>query len=211
MSGWTWTHDKGTPGTSVGSSSYPITSPSLDGQAREFSVSYWNHGGERYHFGFGRDLTANRFVYDTYVYIDDPSQVANLEMDLEQVLANGMTVFMATQCSGYAGSWEWTYVSSGKDHWHPSNIPCNPHSWAAKKWHHVQIAVHRNNSGVVTHDWISFDGVQQNFVNATGFAGKYLNWAEGSLVLNLQPDGASADNGHMTVYLDKLHVYRWTQ
>lgn len=209
LSGWTWTHDKGTPGTSVGSSTYPISSPSLTGNARKFSVSYWDHGGERYHFSFGHDANATHFVYDTYVYIEDPSQVGNLEMDLNQVLDNGMTVFYATQCSGYTNSWEYTYVSNGSTHWHTSNIACNPRNWAAQKWHHVQIAVHRNSSGVVTHDWISFDGVTQYFNNATGYAGKYIGWAQGDLVLNVQPDGASTGNGQINLYLDKLHVDRW--
>jgi hypothetical protein len=208
-SGWTWTHDTGTPGTSVGSSSYPISNPSLTGRAREFSVSYWDHGGERYHLSFGHDLTATHMVYDSYVYVEDVTQLANLEMDLYQVLGNGMTVFFATQCSGYSGTWEYTYVSAGKSHWHTSNVPCNLKSWKPKTWHHVEYAVHRDNSGNVTHDWVNVDGNMQYFKYATAFAGKYLGWATGDLVLNLQLDGASADNGRITVFADKLQVYRW--
>lgn len=208
-SGWTWTHDTGTPGTSVGSSSYPISNPSLTGRAREFYVSYWDHGGERYHLSFGHDLTATHMVYDSYVYVEDVTQLANLEMDLYQVLGNGMTVFFATQCSGYSGTWEYTYVSAGKSHWHTSNVPCNLKSWKPKTWHHVEYAVHRDNSGNVTHDWVNVDGNMQYFKYATAFAGKYLGWATGDLVLNLQLDGASADNGRITVFADKLQVYRW--
>jgi hypothetical protein len=208
-SGWTWTHDTGTPGTSVGSSTYPVSSPSLTGHAREFYVSYWDHGGERYHLSFGHNTTITHMVYDTYVYVEDVSQLANLEMDLYQVLGNGMTVFLATQCSGYSGTWEYTYVSSGKSHWHTSNVPCNLKYWKPKTWHHIQIAVHRDNSGNVTHDWVNVDGNTQYFKNTTSFAGKYLRWATGDLVLNLQLDGASSNNGQIKVFLDKLQVYRW--
>ena len=37
---WTWVHDSGTPGESVGSSAYPVASPSLDQESREFYMSY---------------------------------------------------------------------------------------------------------------------------------------------------------------------------
>ena len=208
FSRWTWTHDAGTPGTSTGSSTYPVSSPSMSGSAREFYVTYYDHGGERYHLSIGQN-TALHFVYDTYVYIDDTSQLGNLEMDLNQVLPNGATIFLATQCSGYSKTWEYTYVSSNKTHWHTSNLACNPKSWSSKTWHHVQIAEHLDSSGVVTHDWIGFDGNIQYFQNAVGYAGKYLNWQKGDLVLNLQPDGASSSNGAVKVYLDKLTVYKW--
>src|SRR6516165_8824752 len=64
---WEWNHDRGTPGTSTGHSSYPIGNPSTDGKAREFSVSYWHYGGEIYHLTFGNDRYATHFVYDTWV------------------------------------------------------------------------------------------------------------------------------------------------
>lgn len=206
---WSWTHDTGTPGTSTGSSNYAVSSPSLDSLAREFYVSYYDHGGERYHVGVATDTVATHFVYDTYVYIDDPTQLGNLELDLNQVKSDGGTVFLATQCSGYSKTWEYTYVSSNSTHWHTSNLACNPKTWTAKTWHHVQIAMHRDSAGVVTHDWISFDGKQQYFSNATGYAVKYLGWAKGHITLNVQPDGASVYNGSIRLYLDKLQVFRW--
>lgn len=205
---WTWTHDSGTPGTSTGSSAYPVSSPSLTGAAREFHVSYYDHGGERYHLSFGNNASATHFVYDTYVYIEDPSQVANLEMDLNQVLSTGRTVFLATQCSSYSRSWEYTYVSNGSSHWHTSNLPCNPKTWTAKTWHHVQIGLHRSGE-VVTHDWIRLDGKISYFNNATGAAAKSLHWQVGDLVLNVQPDGASSNNGSIKLYMDRLQVLHW--
>jgi len=207
---WTWTHDRGTPGTSIGRSTYAISSPSLDGLAREFSVSYYHRGGERYHLSFGNDTTSTYFVYDTYVYIEDPSQIGNLELDLNQVLDTGRTVFLATQCAGTSGTWEYTYVVGRRTHWHTSNLACDPSTWTAQTWHHVQIAMHRVGE-VVTHDWIGFDGNIQYFQGATGFATKSLGWQRGDLVLNVQPDGASRQNGTIQLYLDQLQVFRWIQ
>lgn len=206
---WEWSHDGGTPGTSVGYSSYPVGSPSMDGKSREFSVSYWRHGGEIYHVSWGNDRYATHFVYDTYVYLVDPSQVQNLELDMNQVMSDGKTVIFGTQCSSISKTWDYVYQTSNHPHWHASNIPCNPRNWAANKWHHVQIAMHRSSTGVVTHDWVNFDGVVHNFENATASAALSLHWAEGDLLLNVQFDGENAGNGSIKAYLDKLIVYRW--
>jgi hypothetical protein len=207
--GWQWSHDGGTSGTSTGSSYYAISSPSLGGTARQFTISYWNHGGEIYHLSFGNDAVATHFIYDTYVYITNPSQVANLELDMNQVLSNGQTVILGTQCSVYSGTWEYTYVSSGHPHWHTSNLSCNPKSWSANAWHHIQIATHRNSSGVVTHDWVAIDGNKRYFSNAVGFSGLNLGWARGDLLINLQFDGASSSSGYIKAYIDKLFIQRW--
>jgi hypothetical protein len=206
---WEWNHDKGTPGTSVGYSSYPVGSPSLDGRSREFSVSYWRHGGEIYHVSWGNDRYATHFVYDTYVYLDDPAQIQNLELDMNQVMSNRKTVIFGTQCSSISKTWDYVYQTSNHPHWHASNIPCNPRNWTAFKWHHVQIAMHRSSTGVVTHDWVALDGAVHYFQNATASAALSLGWAEGDLLLNLQFDGENAGNGSIKAYLDKLIIYRW--
>ncbi len=186
-----------------------MSNPSVTGTARQFAISYWKHGGEIYHLNFGTDAAATHFVYDTYLYIENPSQVKNLEMDLNQVLSNGKTVILATQCSGYSGTWEYSYVTSGHPHWHTSNLSCNPASWKANTWHHVQIAVHRDSYGVVTHDWVAFDGYKRYFSNAVGQSGLYLGWAKGSLVLNLQFDGSSYNSGYIKAFVDNMHVDRY--
>ena len=205
---WQWNHDKGTPGTSIGYSSYPVGNPSLDGRSREFSVSYWRYGGEIYHVSFGNDRYATHFVYDTYVYLVDPSQVQNLEMDMNQVTSDGKTIIFGTQCSSISKTWDYAYETSNHPHWHATNVPCNPRTWAANKWHHVQIGMHRSGD-VVTHDWVSLDGAVHYFQKATAPAGLSLHWAEGDLLLNVQFDGENSGNGSIKAYLDKLIIYRW--
>lgn len=207
MSNWTSTHDSGTPGTSKGSTSFPATTPVYD-DAREFYMSYSARGGERWHLTFANDAAATHFILDTYVYVVNPDQLANLELDLNQVLSDGKTVIVGTQCSSYSGTWEWTYYSSGF-HWHSSNIPCSTRSWAANTWHHIQIAFHRDSSGYVTHDWVNFDGKQTSFSGAGASSGQYLGWAKGSLVLNVQMDGYNKTSGSVTSYFHKTTIYRW--
>jgi hypothetical protein len=171
-------------------------------------MTYSKHGGVRWHISFAKDAAATHFIYDTYVYIVDPAQVANLELDMNQVMSNGKTVIFGTQCSTYTKTWEYTYVSGGA-HWKSSNVPCNPKNWTAKTWHHVQIASHRNSSGQVTYDWVNVDGTHSVFKNATVYSAESLGWAHGDLLINFQMDGANSGSGSITAYIHKMTIFRW--
>jgi hypothetical protein len=206
-SNWTFTHDSGTAGSATGSTHYPVSSPSLDGKAREYSVSYSDKAGERYSLTFNHNTEVTHFVYDTYVYFEEPSEVANIELDMNQVMSNGKTVIFAFQCSGNAGAWEYSTISGNSPHWHSTGISCNPKNWAAKTWHHVQIASHRNSSGDVTYDWVNLDGTYHQ-VNKEGNGAIDLHWAAGDLNLNFQLDGATS-RGTMQVYADNLTIHYW--
>jgi hypothetical protein len=204
---WAYEHDAGTPGSSRGSTVFPATTPLYD-DAREFYMAYSGRGGERWHNSFAKDAATTQFVLDTYVYVVNPDQLANLELDLNQVMSDGRTVIYGTQCSTYSGTWEWAYWSGGP-HWHSSNIPCNPRTWAAKTWHHIQVGFHRDSSGYVTHDWVNFDGTHSTFSGAKGSSASALGWATGSLVVNVQMDGYSGGSGSVTAYFHKMTFYRW--
>ncbi|HTF66241.1 MAG TPA: hypothetical protein VK638_26505, partial [Edaphobacter sp.] len=206
---WQWNHDAGTPGSSQGTTQYPVSGLSPDNAARQFYMTYSAHGGEIYHVSFATDTQATHFVYDAYVYVADPSQLANLEMDMNDVMADGRTVILGTQCSTYSKSWEYTYYSGGSFHWRASNIPCNPKTWTAKTWHHIQIASHRDSNGIATYDWVNFDEQYSDFQNATGNSASSLGWAKGDLLINFQIDGANSGSGSNTLYTDQLIVYRW--
>lgn len=206
---WAWEHDRGTPGTSSGSSYYAVSNPSTDGKSREVNVSYYNHGGERYHTSVANDSSATHFVYDARIYVVNPSQIANIELDINQVTSNGRTVIFGSQCSAYSGTWEFVTVSGKSPHWHSSNIGCNPKSWSANAWHHIQVASHRDTYGNVYYDWVSLDGRTSYFSNAKGYDSMGLGWAPGSVTLNFQLDGASSSHGSMKLFMDQLNIYRW--
>ena len=206
---WEWNHDPGTPGSSDGSTVYPQLSPATpDNAARKFYVNYAAHGGEIFHLSFAKDVHVANFVYDTYIYLVDPTEVMNVEMDMNQVMADGRTVIFGTQCAGGSGSFEYTLVTNGKTHWHASNIPCDPRKWSPNTWHHVQIASHRDDAGNVGYDWVTLDGVTTKFKNATGNSAESLGWPKGDLLINFQLDGAHA-SGTITAYLDQLTIHRW--
>jgi hypothetical protein len=105
------------------------------------------------------------------VYLSSSAgNVANLEMDMNQVLANGDTVIYGFQCDGYSGTRDYTAnqgtVSDPKDVWVHSGAPCNVQSWSKEQWHHVQISYARDDSGNVTYNAVWLDGVEAQ-INAT--------------------------------------------
>jgi hypothetical protein len=127
---------------------------------------------------------------------------------MNQVMSNGATVIYGMQCSSYSNRWEYVYVKSGA-HWRPSSIPCSPKTWKANTWHHIQIASHRNSSGVVTYDYVNLDGAHHAFSNATVNAAEHLGWAPGTLLINFQLDGASSGSGSITAFAHKITVFHW--
>jgi hypothetical protein len=209
QSNWKYKYDPQTSGSAYGASNDGVASPSLDGQAREFLTTFSSNGGVLYSADFGNDTTSTHFVYDAQVYLVNPSANANIEMDLNQVMSNGNTVIFGVQCSGWDGTWDITsYNTATKSpKWNKSNLPCDPRTWTAKTWHHVQIASHRDSSGNVTYDWVSLDGSLKYFTNATVLSAFSLNWAKGALVMNFQIDGDGS--GTSTTYTDQVKTYRW--
>lgn len=163
---WNMTQDAATgSGTSTGTMGL-VSSPSLNGAAREFGISFQYSAGECYWSVFGADSAATNFTYDARVYIASPSSdIANLEFDMNQVMANGETVIFGVQCDGYSITWDYT-TNAGTpenpgDQWLHSTAPCNPQNWATNTWHHVQMSYSRDSYGNVTYKTITLDGVQQ--------------------------------------------------
>jgi hypothetical protein len=208
---WQAAYDTGTgTGSATGTMSL-VNSPSVSGTAREFATTYTNYGGERYSVLFGTDSAATNFVYDTWAYLASPtSSIANLEMDLNQVMPNGQTVIFGFQCDGWSNTWDYT-VNAGTpqkpiDQWLHSTAYCNPRTWSTNVWHHVQVSYSRDSAGNVTYKSVWLDGVEQDlYVTApSAFA---LGWGP-ALLTNFQVDGIGV-SGSSTVYLDNLTVYRW--
>lgn len=210
LSDWQELHDPGTGGWSSGAMRV-VNSPSRSGFAREFYTTYGNHGGERYHANFSDDESATNFLYDAWIYLtNSTSNLANLEMDLNQVMPNGQTAIFGMQCDGYSYTWDYTVnkgtATAPNDQWVHSGAPCNIRGWGRNAWHHIQLSYSRNDSGVVTYHAVYVDG-KEEAINATAFSGYALGWAP-TILTNFQVDGLGA-GGSVTIYLDSLTVYRW--
>jgi hypothetical protein len=209
MGGWIEDHDSRTSGHSSGKM-YLVGSPVHSGSSREFVGKYSGAGGERYAIAFGDNRTSTNFFYDGWIYLtSSASHISNLELDLNQTMPNGETVFMGIQCDGYTGTWDYTEnlgsATHPKGHWAHSGSPCNPRSWTRDKWHHVQASFSRTSTGRVTYKTIYMDGVAHT-LNHTVFAARSVGWGS-SLMTQFQVDALNSST--ITAYLDDLTIYRW--
>ncbi|MGB7167797.1 MAG: hypothetical protein WA374_09485 [Acidobacteriaceae bacterium] len=210
LSDWIAADDTAGNGTAQGTMNL-VGSPSYGGQALEFVTQFTNSGDERYSVVFGDDTASANFVWDGWVYLTrSVNRIANLEMDMNQVMANGQTVIYGFQCDGDSGTWDYSMnagtTASPQSEWVHSNANCNVQSWGTNKWHHVQVAYTRDNSGNVTYQSVWLDGVESP-VNATVPSAYALDWGP-VLLTNFEIDG-DGSSGSSTVYLDDLTVYRW--
>jgi len=209
LSNWTQGNDSAAGGWSTGAQGM-VGSPSVTGAAREFVVNFTNNGNERFWVSFGDDNVSTNFLYDAWVYIQSPNtQLANIEMDMNQTMPNGQTAIFGFQCDGWNGTWDYT-ANKGTpqqpvDTWVKSSQPCNPRNWSVNAWHHVQVAYSRDNSGNINYQTVWLDDTPQP-INATVNSAFALGWAP-SLLTNFQIDGIG--NGQAIVFLDNLTVYRW--
>jgi hypothetical protein len=208
---WKGEHDAGSgPGSSDGVMTL-VSSPSLSGSARQFDTSFTSNGGERYHVSFGSDPLASNFVYDGWLYVTSPADsIANVEMDMNQVIANGETVIYGFQCDGYSSTWDVTENAGTPaapiDRWVHTSSPCNVQNWTKDTWHHIQVAFSRDDAGNVTYQAVWFDDSEQD-INQTVPSAFALGW--GSVLLtNFQIDGRGT-SGSNTIYVDHLTVSRW--
>lgn len=211
LSNWQATSDNGSSGSASGVTVLGNT-PSLSGNARKFATSYTNYGSERYSASFGDDTSSSNFLYDGWVYIAGSSSgIANIEMDMNQVMPNGQTVIFGFQCDGWQSTWDYTANNgspqSPVDAWLHSTASCNPRQWSTNTWHHVQVSYSRDSSGNVTYKSVWLDGVE-SVINATVPSAFALGWGP-TILTNFQVDGETAAAGSSTVYLDQLIIYRW--
>jgi len=212
LGNWQAERDSGTGSGAASGSMGMASSPSHGGTARKFSTSYSGYGGERYDISFGDDTSATNFLYDGWIYLASPStSIANVEMDMNQVMSNGQTVIFGFQCDGWNGTWDYTKNAGTpekpKDTWVHSGAHCNPHNWSTNAWHHVQVTYSRDDSGNVTYKSAWLDGVEEG-INATVPSAFALGWAP-TLLTNLQLDGATSGGSSSTVFMDDLVIYRW--
>lgn len=188
-----------------------VSSPTLTGYTRKFEVNYRNAAGERYWTSFGKDTSAHNFLYEVQIYLDGTvSDIANIEMDMNQVIGNGQTIIYGFQCDGYSGTWDYTTNAGSPenpvDQWLHSAAKCNPRSWTPYTWHHIQIAYSRDDEGNVTYKYVIFDGVQKN-INEKVPSAFALGWGS-TLLTNFQIDGLGG-YGTARAYIDRLTISRW--
>jgi hypothetical protein len=175
-------------------------------------TTYSDYGDERYDVTFGDDTASTNFVYDGWIYLDGSvSTIANIEMDMNQVMPNGETVIFGFQCDDWSGTWDYTEnagtPTTPDDRWVHSTAACDAQTWTQNTWHHVQVSYSRDDDGNVTYQSVWLDGNEQA-INATVPSAFALGWAP-TLLTNFQVDGLLPELSSSNVYLDNLTVSRW--
>ena len=203
MSGWqSCSSCAGTGGTgpsSTISTQAGVTSPSLTGNARVFSIAgtkpysdalWWKQ--------LGAANSATNLVYDVYFYLKTPQYAQALEFDNNQ--ANGhMRWIFGTECNIAAGVWDVYGNAQGK--WLSTGIPC--HMPAAFKWHHLTWEFKRT-STQLTYIAVTLDGIK-HYVNRT-YTGRASSVKE--LNVAFQMDQKSNHVAYKT-WLDKVSLKYW--
>jgi len=213
LTNWQAAIDTATGASASTSGATSLTAaPSLSGLSRDFVTKFSGIGGERYDVSFGADTSATNFLYDTWVYIPSTStDVANLEFDLNQVMANGNTVIFGFQCDSWSNTWDYTGNAGTpqipSDVWHHSTAPCNLRNWSTNTWHHLQITYSRDALGNATYQSVWLDNVERD-LNITVPDAFALGWSP-TLLTNFQVDSMTSADATNAVYLDNLTVYRW--
>jgi hypothetical protein len=205
LTGWSGEKDAGTKGTAVGTSAYPVN---VGGRiARSFPSDYTNYGGMRYHCNYATDMNSHNFVYAGDLWFDDPAPLGQMELDNNQVTADGRTYIFGCQANNNDGAWDVTEAISASQ-WVITPAKGCPKTWPAKQWMHFEIASHRDDAGNVTYDAVHFNGATQA-IGMTLPASLMLNWKRGDCVVNWQENGALPGAGSIRAYGSNTRVARW--
>jgi hypothetical protein len=178
-----------------------ISSPSLDGQSVQFTISgYTPYSNALWWKQLGANSNASQFVYDLYFYVDTPQYAQALEFDVNQSVGGYKYIF-GTQCAP-RGSGQWDVWDGVAQTWRPTGIACPAPS--ANTWHHLVQHFQRDSSGHVTYVSVTLDGVT-SYINRT-----YSSLPNNVNEINVafQMDGDYAQHSYNT-WLDKVTLSYW--
>lgn len=208
---WLFEFDKGTQVDAttgaVGSTQYPVLVGGR--QARQFNSTFTNNGGVRFHAIYGNDPGARNFVFAGDLWVTSVAQLGQMELDNNQIDAQGNTYIYGCQCNSADGAWD---VASSdpqtkSNKWNPTPVKGSPANFPPNQWLHFELAHHRDDAGNITYDAIHFNGVTEP-VGMTVVGAMPLGWTpDGDLLVNFQINGLG--NGQMSVWASNLRVARW--
>jgi hypothetical protein len=161
-----------------------VASPSLSGQAAQFSISgstpyadaiWWKQ--------LGADNGKTNFQYDLDFYLTQPQFAQALEFDANQSTGNMKFIF-GTQCN-IKGDGQWDVWDTAGNTWRPTGIACAMP--AAFQWHHLTWQFYRDAS-TVHFVSVTLDGVT-HYVNRV-YNAKPVNAAELNVAFQMDGDYA---------------------
>jgi hypothetical protein len=193
-----------------------VTSPSLTGDATQFSISgtipysdvLWENPliGQFSTQGLP-DVdekllpTLHNFTYDAWFFVTNASVTQALEFDVN-MFQNTVGMTWGTECRVEAGN-EWDIWDNSAEKWVPTGIACNPINGG---WNHVTINVQREPDNTLLYESISLNGVTANLNKTSAPFTVPADWY--GITVNFQMDGDHAEHAN-TAYLDKFSFMYW--
>lgn len=205
LAGWTGVHDAATPGTASGGTTFPVDMGGRN--ARLFSMSYTQNGGMRFHCPYGQDTASKHFVYAGDLFIDGPQPIAQMELDNNQVTADGKTYIFGAQQNVNDLAWDVSSAVLGKSKWNPTAMAANPKTWPVGEWMHFEIFSERDDAGNITYRAIHWNG-KTMALNLKYTGALPLGWKVGVELVNCQINGYGAA-GSIKVYGSNFQIAKW--
>jgi hypothetical protein len=191
-----------------------ISSPSLSGQAAQFSISgttpyadvLWTNPliGQFSTQGLpdtNHTLlpTIHNFIYDAYFYVTDASVTQVLEFDVNMYM-NSVAMTWAHQCN-HLGDGDWDIsVNSG---WISTSVPC---PLIDGGWNHVTIQVQREDDNSLLFQTITLNGTTSTINQTIAPYSVPASWY--GITVNYQMDGDAMESSN-TTYVDSLSLTYW--
>ena len=192
-----------------------ITSPSLSGNATQFTTSgtvpfavvLWENPviGQMSSQGLpdkNHTLIPSlyNFTYDGDFYLTNTSFTHALELDVAMYL-NGVGMFWGTQCD-QGGDGDWDALDKGGKGWVSTGVPCN----YMQGWNHFTLEFQREPGNKLLYKSITLNGVT-NEINVTyNPIAVPAQWY--GVTVNYQMDGDKLQDPN-TTYLDNLTLTYW--
>jgi hypothetical protein len=172
------------------------SSPSLDGQSRQFFVfATLPYTDALWWYKLGPNDAVTRFNLDFWFQVDTQDLQA-LEFDTFHFV-NGLRYMFGEQCNYRTGTWQvWNEAAK---RWFDTKLSCQP--FTENSWHHIVVSYHQNQSKIF-YDTLSVDGATAK-LSRNAFAGPLpAGWGNNLGVqfqLDLGPSG-----GQATMWVDNV-------
>ena len=193
----------GNPNPPTSSMTQNVSSPSMDGQSAQFSMSGPNgYSNELYFNAIAGGNNVSHFTYDLYFYIDNPAAPQALEFDTNQTFGGYRWVW-GSECN-FKGETPpmWDVWDDASGIWRESSVPCNP--FPANTWVHLVWQFERVNNQV---HYISLQVGDQTY-NVDTYYNNQPDWTLEEIDNAFQMDLAQPPVPYH-VWLDKVNLTAW--
>lgn len=178
---------------------------------RIFSAAGTGKPGMRWSNSFVHNSAPTYFCYRGLIkFPDGVANLQQLELDMNQMMADGRNCYLCTQFDSLSGTVQYTTTSNGACHWNNSNIKHDMKNWPADQWIDFAIYTQRDDAGVVTYIGIRFNGKYYPFdPTCKGLSAIKENWTAGVIIPNFQVNLANPKQSDIVVYGKNLEYLYW--